>query len=131
MNITYVPLPNELLVRLTNRYQTEYAGVIEHAIDSFLDRTEEDWQLCKPSDKGMSWDQLFLPENTKLRTTYKKIVLTAEIIDGKVLFNDNYYDSPSKACHVMRGSKRNNAWVNLEIKRPQDITFRLADRFRS
>jgi hypothetical protein len=30
----------------------------------------------------------------------------------------------------MRGDKISNAWMMLQIKRPQDITFRKAEKFR-
>lgn len=125
---TYIPLPNELLVRLVERYQDRYAGVIEHIVEDFLERTEEEADLS--AKNGMIWNQLRLPHGTELRTKYYGEWQVARIEDGKIVYNGKTYDSPSRACSAMRGRTSNNAWKLLEIKRPQDLEFRLADRFR-
>lgn len=129
---TYVPLANELLVRLIQRYQQHYEGYIEHAVESFLDRTEDDWQQHSPFNVGASyvWDQVTLPEGTQLRTQYKGEWKLATLKNRKFEFDGEAYTSPSKLCNAMRGGTSNNAWILLELKRPQDVSFRLADRFR-
>lgn len=130
INITYVPLTNDLLVRLIERYQGEYHGVIENVIESFLERTEDDWDFQPPSKKGYTWDQLFLPDGTELRTKYRQELHVATIENGKVSYNGELFDSPAQVCNAMRGDTSNNAWITLEVKRPQDIAFRLADKHR-
>ncbi len=129
---TYVPLPNDLLVRLIQRYQHLYDGYVEHAVESFLDRTEDDWQVHSPFIVGADyvWDQLVLSDGTQLRTQHKGIWKVAELRTQQFEFDGQSYSSPSKLCNAMRGGTSNNAWISLEIKRPQDVLFRLANSFR-
>jgi len=131
MNTTYIPIPNELMVELITRYKEEYSHYVEHAIESFLERTEEGFMGWESSIEGIFWDPLFLPERTELRTKYKGEVLIAKIKKGKVEYKNKTYDTPSKASYVMRGNISNNAWMTLEVKRPQDVSFKKADRFRN
>lgn len=131
-NLTYVALRNDLLARLVQRYQQHYDGYIEHAVESFLDRTEDDWNSYEPSKRGTGyvWDQLALPEGTELRTQYKGDWKVAILKNHRFEYDGHSYRSPSKVCNAMRGDTSNNAWVMLEIKRPQDVAFRLANSFR-
>lgn len=129
--ITYVPLSNELLTRLITRYGSDYSRLIDHCIEDFLDRTEDDWSDHEISADGYYWGQVFLPENTELRTKYHGEWLVSTVRNGKILYLGKSFESPGKACNAMRGNTSNNAWITLEIKRPQDIGFRLADKFRS
>lgn len=131
-NITYVPIRNDLLVRLINRGGEHYDGLIEHAVEDFLDRTEEDYGDGQSflSSGGFSWDQVFLPEESSLRTRYKGEWRTAKVAKGRFEYAGSTYDSPSKVCNAMRDDTSNNAWITLEVRRPQDVAFRLADRFR-
>lgn len=132
MSATYVPLPNSLLVRLIQRYQHHYDGYVEHAVESFLDRTEDDWQRHSPLKAGADyvWDQVVLPNGTELRTQYKGEWKVGVLRNQRFEFDGQLYSSPSKLCNAMRGDTSNNAWNMLEVKRPQDLTFRLADGFR-
>ena len=131
-NTTYIPLRNDLLVRLIGRGGEQYYGLVEYAIEDFLDRTEEDYGEGRQpvTGQGYSWNQLLLPEGTQLRTRYRSQWETAEVRKGRFSYKDNTYDSPSKVCNAMRGDTSNNAWLTLEIKRPQDVAFRIADHFR-
>ena len=134
-NITYVALPNDLLVRLVKRYGMSYDGIIEYAVEDFLDRTADEFMetgtLAWSDDhKGYTWDRLFLPEGTQLRTTHHGQHKIAEVRNGQIVYDDKVYRSPGKACNAMRGDTSNNAWLTLEIKRPQDAGYRIANHFR-
>ena len=127
--ITYVPLPNELLVRLIERYQHHYDGPLEHAVESFLERTEDDWD-SRVTSVGYVWKQSPLPEGTELRTRYLEIFKTGTLKNGVFHYDGETYSSPNKLCCAMRESTSENAWRMLEIKRPQDVDFRPANTLR-
>jgi hypothetical protein len=50
---------------------------------------------------------------------------------GKFYFKNKPYKSPAKVCNAMRGNTSTNAWHMLQIKRPQDIGFTRAEKFRA
>lgn len=131
-NTTYVPLKNDLLLRLIDRYKENYPVAIDDVIEEFLERTAEDHE-ARPGagEGGYIWDQLELPEGTRLRTRYQDQWQTATLKKGKFYFRNKPYKSPAKVCNAMRGNKTTNAWMMLHIKRPQDIEFRKAEKFRS
>lgn len=128
---TYVPLKNDLLLKLIERYKENYPRAIGDVIEEFLDRTaaiEED--TVSPREGGYIWDQLELPAGTQLRTRYFDKWHIATLENGIFRFNKKSYRSPAKVCNAMRGNKVTNAWALLQIKRPRDIDFQKAGNFR-
>lgn len=128
---TYVPLKNDLLMKLIERYKEDYPVAIDDVIEDFLERTAADHET-RPDyrEGGYIWDQVELPAGTKLRTRYFDQWQTATLKNGKFYFKNKPYRSPAKVCNAMRGNKTSNAWMMLQIKRPQDIEFRKAEKFR-
>ena len=129
---TYVPLKNDLLMKLIERYKENYPLAIDDVIEEFLERTAEqhDQQADSRRD-GYIWDQVELPPGTELRTRYFDEWQVAILRNGKFYYKNKPYKSPAKVCNAMRGDKISNAWMMLQIKRPQDITFRKAEKFRA
>ena len=130
--VTFVPLRNDLVAQLIARYQDDYDRYIDHAVESFLERTSDDYnaQFDPKSGKDYIWGQLIMPEGTELRTKYKNQYETATLKNQRFEYDGEVYASPSLLCNAMRGHTSNNAWIHLEIKRPQDIDYKLADKFR-
>ena len=131
-NTTYVPLKNDLLMKLIERYKEDYPVAIDDVIEDFLERTAADHET-RPDyrEGGYIWDQVELPAGTQLRTRYFDQWQTATLKNGKFYFKNKPYRSPAKVCNAMRGNKTSNAWMMLQIKRPQDIEFRKAEKFRT
>ena len=131
-NTTYVPLKNDLLMKLIARYKENYSVAIDDVIEDFLDRTADDYEF-EPGARegGYIWDQLELPAGTQLRTRYYDEWQIATLKRGKFYFNNKPYKSPAKVCNAMRGNTSTNAWHMLQVKRPQDIDFSRAEKFRS
>ncbi len=129
---TYVPLKNDLLLKLIDRYKENYPVAIDDVIEDFLERTAEDHE-ARPDvrEGGYIWDQLELPEGTQLRTRYFDEWQVATLKKGRFYYKNKAFKSPAKVCNAMRGNKSTNAWMMLQIKRPQDIDFRKAEKFRS
>ena len=128
---TYVPLKNDLLLKLIERYKENYPRAIGNVIEEFLDRTAEVGDdKASPREGGYIWDQLELPAGTQLRTRYYDKWQVATLEKGVFRFNKKSYRSPAKVCNAMRGNKVTNAWALLQIKRPRDIDFQKAEKFR-
>ena len=131
-NTTYVPLKNDLLMKLIDRYKENYPVAIDDVIEDFLARTAgEHGEHAGFREGGYVWDQVELPAGTQLRTRYFDEWQIATLKNGKFYFKNKPYKSPAKACNAMRGNKSTNAWMMLQIKRPQDIEFKKAEKFRT
>lgn len=131
-NTTYVPLKNDLLMKLIARYKENYSTAIDDVIEDFLDRTSDDHEFDRSGrEGGYIWDQLELPAGTQLRTRYYDEWQIATLKKGKFYFKNKPYKSPAKVCNAMRGNTSTNAWHMLQVKRPQDIEFSKAEKFRS
>lgn len=144
-----VSLYNELVLRVGNP-DTDVVGYIEHAVESYLDRTKDDewseayeaWKESrKPAeelrkrfgdpDKGVHWTPLFLPNGTKLSMQYGGKSYEAEIRHEKIFFGGTKeVSSPSVLASMIADGTSRNAWRDLHIKRPADLEFRLADELR-
>jgi hypothetical protein len=130
-NTTYVPLKNDLLMKLIDRYKENYPLAIDDVIEDFLERTADDHdEKTRFREGSYVWDQLNLPTGTQLRTRYFDEWQIATLENGKFYFDDQAYKSPAKVCNAMRGNKINNAWIMLQIKRPKDIAFQKAEKLR-
>lgn len=128
---TYVPLKNDLLMKLIERYKEDYPLAIDDVIEQFLERTAGDYETDTGYRAGgYIWDQVVLPAGTRLRTRYFDQWQVATLQDGRFHYRNQSYKSPAKLCNAMRGNKTCNAWMMLQIKRPQDIEFRKAEKFR-
>lgn len=128
---TYVPLKNDLLMKLIERYKENYPFAIDDVIEEFLERTAGDHEADIGARRGgYIWDQLELPAGTQLRTRYFDEWQIATLRNGKFYYRNKPFKSPAKVCNAMRGNKNSNAWMMLQIKRPQDIEFKKAEKFR-
>jgi hypothetical protein len=125
-----IPVPNELYAQLASRYPAGVASVVEQVVQDFLDRTAEDFGTPRSMKQGVQWESLFIPEGTQIRTKYYGSYQLAEVAEGKVVWDGETYPSMSRLASAMRGDTSNNAWKVLEIKRPNDSDWQLADRLR-
>ena len=131
-NTTYVPLKNDLLLRLIERYKEDYPLAIDDVIEAFLERTADEFETAPGIREGAYiWDQLLLPSGTQLRTRYFDQWQVATLRNGRFYYRNRAYRSPAKLCNAMRGNKNCNAWLMLQVKRPQDAEFRKAEKFRA
>ncbi len=127
-----VPLSHDLYAQLAQRYPAGVSSVLEHVVQDFLDRTEEDFASKRDNARqnGIQWDALFLPHGTQIRTKYFGKYPIAEIVAGEIRWGGQVYPSMSRLARAMRGDTSNNAWVVLEVKRPSDLNWIRADRLR-
>ena len=141
-------LYNELVIRVGDPNR-DVTSLIDHAVRSYLERTEDDeWSEAyatwkegqKPADelrerigdpsKGVHWTPLFLPNGTKVSMFYGGITHDAEIRHERIFLGTEKIDSPSLLASKIAGGTSRNAWRDLRIRRPTDIEYRLADDLR-
>jgi len=125
-----IPVPHDLFMRLAARWPGGISTGVEDVLYDFLERTEQDFQARHGERKGLQWESIHLPHGTELRTKYFGDVHIATIDDGRIVWEDEEYPSISKLASAMRGDTSNNAWKVVEVKRPNDANWTLAERLR-
>jgi hypothetical protein len=125
-----VPIPTTLYARLATVQPHGVSGLIEYLAEDFLERTADLREESVPAKSGLHWDNLYLPDGTLVRTKYLGEYKQAEIKDGRIVWQKKVFGSLSQLARSMRGDTSNNAWKVLEVKRPGDAAWRLADFLR-
>lgn len=140
-------LHNELVLR--TRSTKDVTSYIEHALESFLDRTADDAALWSPEyleeldaareDDGLTrygdpaqgyhWQAVFLPNGTRLRITYKGRTHFAEIRHRKLMDGDDSL-TPSEWARRVANNTNRNAWRDIWVTRPGDKDWQYADLLR-
>jgi len=137
MAIVYksVQLPSDLLEALGDDADCfwsspELEPVICDAIRAWLKRAPtEQLQPATESDAGYQWKQVFLPEGTKLRSSFDNEAWFATVEGGKIKY-DRQAVSPSHFSNL-RGSGNRNAWKTIWLRLPGSEKWLLADICRS
>lgn len=125
-----VPLPTELYARLAMVQPYGVSGLIQSLAEDFLERTADLREANAPAKSGLHWDNVYLPDGTLVRTKYLGKYKQAEIMEGRIVWEKKTFGSLSQLARSMRGDNSNNAWKVLEVKRPGDAAWRLADFLR-
>jgi hypothetical protein len=125
-----VPIPLDLYAELARRQPRGVATLLADVAWDFVDRTAADFDAKPRSKSGMQWDALFLPDGTEVRTKYFGDFKVATIVEGEIAWEGKTFDSMSQLARAMRGDTSNNAWKVLEVKRPSDASWKLADFLR-
>ena len=124
-----IPLPTTLVFALLKRSPHGISGLIEYIAEDFLERTRDDFDTNNQIT-GIYWEAVFLPNGTELRTKYFGEYKIAKIENDRILWNGNEYPSFAKLANSMRGCTMNNAWKELQIKRPSDQKWLPAQSIR-
>jgi hypothetical protein len=124
-----IPLPTSLVTALLVRSPNGVSALIETIISDFLERTQEDFSATSTTI-GVFWEALFLPSGTQIRTKYFGEYKVASIEGESIVWNGDRYRSFAQLVNKMRGDTMNNAWKELQIKRPSDKTWIPAQSLR-
>lgn len=137
----------EIVLRSQGR--ADIAAMINHSIESFLDRTRGDpdiWSIehanaianediddtllkyGSPS-KGYYWLNVHLPNSTSLKISYKGRDHFAEVRHQQIYY-DNKPCSPSQYASRVADNTSRNAWRDIWIKRPSDHDWQFANNLR-
>jgi hypothetical protein len=125
-----VPIPLDLYAELARRQPRRVATLLSDVAWDFVDRTAADFDAKPRSKSGVQWDALFLPDGTEVRTKYFGEFKVATIADSEIGWDGKTFESMSQLARAMRGNTSNNAWKVLELKRPGDANWKLADFLR-
>lgn len=79
--------------------------------------------------RGYQWKQLFLPDTTCLRMTYKDVAFFAKVIDDDIIFRGRAV-TPRQMTTEVAGDGR-NAWRDLWLLLPDDSNWTNAARLRA
>jgi hypothetical protein len=69
-----------------------------------------------PSVRGVQWKTLFLPEGTRLRTTFRGTVEFAKIASNRIVTDDGAVATPSQFAN--RHAQGRNAWRFIWLRFP-------------
>jgi len=134
--VIFAAVPSELYSALVVRFagvQTDVDAAIKSAIAEYLDRTKPAAPVEPVADaepvKGYKWANVFLPNGTEIKMTYRDKEHHATVAKEKVRYKGRYY-SPSRFAFQAAAKTSRNAWRDLWIKRPGDADWKLADDLR-
>lgn len=129
-DVVCVPVSSELYQALAARYPDTIGSLLENISWDYLERTEDDFMVMPKS--GYNWSGLSLPSGTHLRVkkSHSNDYGYAEITGEKIIYLGKDVRSPSQFARKVRNNTSVNAWINIEIKRPQDRDWKLANSFR-
>ncbi|WP_020674696.1 hypothetical protein [Geopsychrobacter electrodiphilus] len=125
-----VPISTELYMAIAARYPGSVTSLIEDVVEAFLERTKEEEPFLARSSNGINWSSVFLATGTKLRVKYRNEYKYAEIVEDEIHYDGEVVPSVSKMASVMCNNTSVNAWINVEVKRPSDKTWIIADIIR-
>ncbi|EGR3946584.1 hypothetical protein QMT39_002117 [Vibrio cholerae] len=125
-----ISIPEYIFTEFAKRYPNGVTPVMVTVLEDFLDRTADFFEPLTRQNEGIHWGNLFLPNGTQIRTRYYGEYLVADITNNAIVWNGDHYSSIAQVTNSMRGDTSNNAWKVLEIKRPQDTKWQLAERLR-
>jgi hypothetical protein len=139
-------LHNELVLRRGKAVGV--AGIIENVLSDFLERTKHDDMWCEEylgrleeeedtewlkkygdPKKGYHWQNVFLPNATKLRFTYRGKIYYAEIRNQVVIYQDQPC-SPSQFVRQVANHTSRNAWRDIWVQMPGKNEWQFAETMR-
>lgn len=140
MSYLSIPVRTSLFLQLARFLEEkgttrDPVSTVEMAIEYWMDNA--DWKSddllpeTRPAQKlarGYRWKELFLPDKTEVRMRYKGKYHYAKVVGDDFLYDDRIA-SPSQFANNVTGTSR-NAWRDLEVKRPTDLSWRLAEQLR-
>jgi hypothetical protein len=133
-----IPLPLHQFTQLVRFLDAKKSprdpiSVIAEAVDYWMENA--DWKPAdllgipdQPSGPGYWWKNLFLPEGTKLRMSYKGKMFDAQVVDNEIPYNGRCV-SPSEFTFEVTNTSR-NAWRDIEVLLPGKSQWESADRLR-
>lgn len=146
----YVPLPVDLYAELIlRRGDHEVAHIIANVVGDFLERTEGDpdmWSseyLDRHADdeanafkerfgtpsRGYQWQNVFLPNGTEVRMTYRGTATHAEVRHERLCLGEDSM-TPSEFAKRVANNTNRNAWRDIYVKFPGTGAWKFADDLR-
>jgi len=147
-----VPISMEIIYEMLLRSgpESDISSWIENVVSDYLDRTTDDegWNdvyyeylerktgeldfkgKYGDATKGYRWQELYLPNGTQISIRYKSKDYFASVQFEKIIYEGKSF-SPSQLASKIANNTRRNAWRDLNIKKPGENEWKLADVLRS
>jgi hypothetical protein len=152
MSALSIPVRADLIGEMILRSNgaIDIVDVVEHLVEDFLERTKGDplvWseahaeavadeqaddtlvRIGNPS-KGYNWQNVFLPNGTQLKMTYKGVDKFADVRHQQIYYEGTAC-SPSQFVRRVANNTSRNAWHDIWIKRPTDRDWVFSDLVRT
>lgn len=146
-----IPIRTDLVAQMILRSEgrKDPVGMIADIIENYLERTLGDPDIWSEKhakeiaeekqddtvvkfgnpNKGYQWQNVFLPNATKLKIVYKSKEYFSDVRHQQI-----YYEgtpcSPSQFARRVANNTNRNAWNDIWLKRPNDEGWVFADRLR-
>lgn len=133
-----VPVPTEVFLELVHFLNgvgssRDPVATVTLAIDYWIQNASDKPDDLLPdvvdAEKGYRWKQLYLPHGSIIRMKYRGQFHYAKVEGDKIKYEKKVV-SPSEFANTVTGTSR-NAWRDLEVKRPNDRAWFLADYLRT
>lgn len=129
--VVYIPIEVELFADLVARYgtsdPTKAFRVVSEVVSDFLERTEGAPGRQDPA-KGLYWQDLFLPDGSKLRITIRGKQYFSEVAGGQLRYEGKTF-TPAGWANFVAGHAR-NAWRDIYVMRPAENSWVFAASLR-
>jgi hypothetical protein len=147
----YIPFPKDLydLIIIRSNGQLDPARLAATQVEDFIERnrhdgnfwTEDGLAMFAAEDeaegrdvvgdptKGYQWQQLFLPNGTELRMTYKGRNAYAQVKHEQIMAEGVSY-SPSQWASAVADNTSRNAWRDIWVRLPGQRDWIFADKLR-
>jgi hypothetical protein len=79
--------------------------------------------------RGFQWKTVFLPDGTRLRTSYRDVIEFAKVVGDSIISDDGAALTPSLFAN--RHAKGRNAWRLVWLRFPGDDHWILSDNCRT
>jgi hypothetical protein len=128
-----VPIPSKTFYSLYEFLKThgdvrDPVEAVRIAVEYWLDNAAWKEDLISAKTSGYRWKDLFLAAGTEVRMKYKGKYFYAKI-QGDDFYSEIGATSPAQFANSVANSSR-NAWRDLELRRPTDSKWTLADTLR-
>ncbi len=133
-----IPIPTESFLDLAEFLREQGSNrdpvqAVDEAIQYWIENASWKKEDLMPEifakEHGYRWKKVFLPHGTRIRMRYKGKYYYAQVVHDEILYEDQSL-SPGEFANLIANSSR-NAWRALEIRRPNDGEWYLADELRS
>lgn len=127
-DVIHISLPSIVRVNCAAMFRNKKNWEIaEEAIDDWMRKNSPD-QFNEPEFAGYQWKELFLPQDTVLRTTFNGKHHYSHVQGDRIMYEKKAL-SPSGFANAVGGVRR-NAWKCVWVLLPHTGHWQLADRMR-
>ncbi len=126
-----------LIEQYRNSFDEDYNDIIKRVLQSIenYDKIEvKQFSIVNErkglTNHGLFWKGCLLVNGMKLRSHYKGALHTAEIVNGKILFNGKEYTSPSAAAVEAAEGVAINGWKFWEFLDEKNNIWQTLDSIR-